>query len=451
MPHQAVNPYTFEKGLLYPDSTIDELAAAIDQGRRAQAAWGDISVTERAEYLPKLAAVLRRNVNTLATLATWEMGKHLREAKAEVEKCAACCDYFAEHGLVGLEDIVQVRGKGQARIGFRPLGIVFAVMPWNFPFWQVIRAAVPAVLAGNSVVLKHAQVVPGCAKALEDLFSEAGFPLGLFQNIYLSHNLTEEVLKHEAVTALTLTGSERAGQEVGMLAAKYVKKSVLELGGSDAFVVLADADIDLAAKSAAEARMINTGQSCVAAKRFIIEAPVYERFAVAFCHHLAAYTFRDPMDESVSFGPMVSESAAMHLQKQVDASLQAGATLRLKGGKGDGAFFFPTVLENIAPGMPAFEEEFFGPAASLFKAKDAADALRLANASPYGLGGSLWTADPEKGLAFAQRMQTGAVYINSIMKSDPALPFGGIKRSGHGRELSVFGLREFVNVQTVVF
>jgi succinate-semialdehyde dehydrogenase/glutarate-semialdehyde dehydrogenase len=323
-------------------------------------------------------------------------------------------------------------------------------MPWNFPFWQVVRAAVPALLAGNGVLLKHASSVPGCAGALEAVFAEAGLPNGLFQNIYLPHALTEDVLRHPAVAALTLTGSERAGQEVGMLAAKYLKKSVLELGGSDAFVVLADADVAAAAKAAATSRLINNGQSCVAAKRFIVEAPVYEAFADAFCQHLAAARVGDPMDKSTQLGPLISQQAALHLQEQVDKSLALGATLRLKGGNTYGAFFNPTVLENVHPGQPAFDEEFFGPAASLFKVKDADEALAIANASPYGLGGAVWTADLDKGRAFARQMQTGGVYLNSIMKSDPALPFGGVKRSGHGRELSTFGLHEFVNVQTLV-
>lgn len=451
MPFQATNPFTQEKGPLHADITPEALLDQLERTARAQARWADTSVAERVAFMPKLAAVLRSRAEELASLATWEMGKHVRESRSEVEKCASACDYYTEHGERFLADMPEMLKDGtQAAIGFRPLGTVFGVMPWNFPYWQAIRFAVPAVLAGNGGILKHADAVPGCAQALEDLFTEAGFPQDLFRNIYLPHDRTEEVLGHSAVAALTLTGSERAGASAGQLAAKYLKKQVLELGGSDPFVVLADADVEAAARAAAGARMINTGQSCVAAKRFIVVGEVYERFADIFCETLASYTFGDPMSDAINYGPLVRASAAEGLQKQVDKSLELGATLRLSGGHTQGAFFEPVVLENVRPGMPAFDEEFFGPAATLLRAKDEADALRLANASPYGLGGSLWTQNLDKGRAFARRMHTGCVYLNAIMKSDPALPFGGIKRSGHGRELSMFGLREFVNIQAIV-
>lgn len=451
MSFQATNPFTQEKGRLHADITPEALADQLERTARAQAQWADTNVAERVAFMPKLAAAMRVRAEELARLATWEMGKHVRESRSEVEKCASACDYYAEHGERFLADMQETLKDGtQAAIGFRPLGTVFGVMPWNFPYWQAIRFAVPAVLAGNGGILKHADAVPGCARALEDLFTEAGFPQDLFRNVYLPHDRTEEILSHPAIAALTLTGSERAGASAGQLAAKYLKKQVLELGGSDPLVVLADADVEAAAKAAAGARMINTGQSCVAAKRFIVVREVYDRFADIFCQTLASYTFGDPMDDAVNYGPLVRASAAEGLQKQVDKSVELGATLRLSGGHAEAAFFKPVVLENVRPGMPAFDEEFFGPAATLLLAEDEADALRLANASPYGLGGSLWTRDMEKGRAFARRMQTGCVYLNAIMKSDPVLPFGGIKRSGHGRELSMFGLREFVNIQAIV-
>ena len=451
MPFQATNPFSGENGPLFAETSPKLLAALLEKSAEAQKSWARLDASDRASYLPKLAAAIRGRSEELARLATWEMGKHIREARAEVEKCAKACDYYAERGAGFLQHMVETSGDGTpAAIGFRPLGTVFAIMPWNFPYWQVIRFAVPALLAGNAGLLKHADSVPGCAQALEDLFTEAGYPAGLFTNIYLPHDRTEEVLSHPAVAALTLTGSERAGQSAGMLAAKYLKKQVLELGGSDPFIVLADADIEKAAKSAAQARMINTGQSCIAAKRFIIEEAVYGRFADAFCGHLSRMTFGDPMDEAVSYGPLVHTGAAEGLQAQVDQSVAAGASVRLAGGKGEGAFFNPVVLEDVRPGQPAYDEELFGPVAVLYKAKDAEDTVRIANNSPYGLGGSLWTGDIEKGRSLARQVETGTVYLNDVMKSDPNLPFGGVKRSGHGRELSMFGLREFVNVQAVV-
>ncbi len=451
MTFRATNPYTGERGPGYAEHSSAEVAQKLALAAEAQAAWASLGPDARADYLARLARVLLERKPLLAELASWEMGKHLREAKAEVEKCAACCRYYAEHGPGLLAEVpTAMAGGGVAAVGFRPLGLVLAIMPWNFPFWQVVRAAVPALLAGNALVLKHAEVVPGCAQALEDAFEAAGFAPGLFTNLRLPHDRVEEVLAHPAVAALTLTGSERAGQAAGMLAAKYLKKQVLELGGSDAFVVLQDADLELAAAKAAESRMINTGQSCIAAKRFIVVKPLYEVFTALLCEQLGGLVMGDPMQADVHFGPLVHPKAAGHLANQVERAVAAGARVRLAGGHAGGAMFRPVVLADVGPGNPAFDEELFGPVAAVACAQDEADALRLANASAYGLGSSVWTRDRERGLAFARQMQCGGVYLNGVMKSDPALPFGGVKRSGHGRELAVFGLHEFVNVQAVV-
>ena len=451
MTFRATNPFTGEPGPSFGVHSPAETARKLAQAAEAQRGWAGISATERATYLQRLVKVLLERKPLLAELATWEMGKHLREAQAEVDKCAACAHYYADRGPALLADQpAEAVGGNEASVGFRPLGLVLAVMPWNFPYWQVMRAAVPALLAGNALVLKHAEVVPGCAQALEDAFAEAGFGQGLFTNLRLPHDRLEEVLAHEAVAALTLTGSERAGQAAGMLAAKYLKKQVLELGGSDAFVVLEDADLPMAAAKAAESRMINTGQSCIAAKRFIVVEPLYEAFTELLCKHLAALRLGDPMLAESDFGPLVHERAAKQLADQVERAVAAGASIMLAGGRAGGALFMPVVLADVCPGNPAFDEELFGPVAAVVRAKDEADALRLANASAYGLGGSVWTRDRARGLAFARQMQCGGVWLNAVMKSDPALPFGGIKRSGHGRELAVFGLHEFVNVQAVV-
>jgi len=449
MPYQATNPFTQQLGPLFATHTPPEIDQALTAAASGQQAWATTSVAERVALIGKLGAALRANAAYLAALATEEMGKHINEATAEVERSAEICDYYAQHGSASLEDVLVAHRSAHVR--YLPLGVVLVVMPWNFPYRQVIRAIVPTLLAGNAVVLKHADTIPACAHALEQTFVQAGFPARVFTNLRLSHEAIEQVLAHLAVAGLALTGSERAGRAVGMLPAKYLKKSVLELGGSDAFVVLADAHIDKAAEIAVASRMLNTGQSCIAAKRFIIEAPVYEAFATAFCNRLAALRFGNPADASVNHGPLVHVAAAAQLQQQMADSVSQGATIRLAGGHTQGAFFLPTVLENVRPGMPAYDQELFGPVASLFKAASPAHAIALANASPYGLGGTLFTADVAQGRALARGWHTGTVYINTLMKSDPALPFGGVKNSGHGRELSTYGLHSFTNVQAVAW
>jgi acyl-CoA reductase-like NAD-dependent aldehyde dehydrogenase len=336
-------------------------------------------------------------------------------------------------------------------VRFDPLGVVLAVMPWNFPFWQVIRCAVPALVAGNTVVLKHASNVPGCALALEAAFRNAGFPEGAFTTLQIPARAVGEVIAHPAVRAVSLTGSDAAGRQVAALAGASLKRTVLELGGSDAFVVLADADVEHAALQAALARTLNNGQSCIAAKRFIVEEPIAARFEMAFIAGMAALHMGDPRDREVHVGPLARPDLVDELEDQVRRTVAAGATLRLGGRRreGPGCFFPPTVLTGVEPGMAAFDEETFGPVAPVTRARDARHALELANRSRYGLGGSIWTGDVERGRALAARFEAGAVFVNETVKSDPRMPFGGVKCSGYGRELAAFGLREFVNVKTV--
>ena len=461
-PFQSRNPYSGVVSAHFAPISKTDLHAQLKLAGLAYTHWAHEAVATRASLFPHLAQLLRQESETLAQLATAEMGKHIREARAEVEKCAALCDFYAQEGAGYLADeaikgVTNTAGQpARALTAYQPLGVVFAIMPWNFPFWQVFRAAVPALLAGNGMLLKHAANVPRCALAMEDMFIRAGFPEHVFSTIFLPAGRTEEVLAHPTIAGLTLTGSEAAGRSAGSLAAKHLKKQVLELGGADPFIVLADADVDATAQRAAAARMINTGQSCIAAKRFIVDRTIAAPFAEAMAAALAAYTFGDPIDEAVNFGPLARPDLAQNLQAQVDASLALGATAYLSGGrpKGNGnqsTFFYPTLLTNIRPGMPAYNQELFGPVATLLVADNDAHALALANDHTLGLGASIWTADTSRALSLARSLEAGSVFINDIMHSDQRLAFGGIKNSGYGRELSAFGIREFVNVKSLVY
>jgi succinate-semialdehyde dehydrogenase/glutarate-semialdehyde dehydrogenase len=382
---------------------------------------------------------------------TDEMGKVKSEAMAEVEKCALACDYYAEHAEGFLEDEPLNAPEGEAYIAYDPIGPVLAVMPWNFPFWQVIRFAAPNLMAGNVGILKHAPNVPQCALAVEEIFREAGFPEHAFQTLLVSHHKVSSLLEDRRIKAATLTGSDAAGSKVAQKAGEQIKKTVLELGGSDPFIVLADADIDLAADVGVKARMINCGQSCIAAKRFIVHQSVYDDFITVFMQKMQQLKQGNPNDEGTDYGPMAREDLAKKLLTQVTKSVEKGAKVLLGGDRPDkkGAFFNATVLANITPGMPAYHEELFGPVATVFVVKDDDEAVRLANDTPYGLGGSVWTRDIERGKRMVRRVEAGAVYINKMMASHPAIPFGGIKLSGYGRELSHLGIREFVNQKTV--
>jgi len=425
--------------------------AALARAVTAFASWRARSFDERAAYLRKTAAALRAEKPHLALLATREMGKTLVEAEAEIEKCAWCCEYYAQEAATHLADRPEPSNAAESYVAFRPLGVLLAIMPWNFPYWQLFRAAAPALMAGNVVVLKHAANVSGCALAIEDVFRNAGLPDGAFATLLVAGSEMEHVVADPRVAAVTLTGSEGAGSAVAATAGKHLKKTVLELGGSDAFIVLADADVAAAAKTATRARFQNNGQSCIAAKRFIVDDAVYDAFLAAFTAHARELVIGDPADARTTLGPLARADLRETLERQVAESLARGARLALGGKRVDrpGYYFEATILADVTPGMAVFDEETFGPVAAVVRARDADDAVRLANLSDFGLGGNLWTRDVARGKALAVRLESGAVFINGMTASDPRLPFGGIKKSGYGRELSAFGIREFVNVQTV--
>jgi succinate-semialdehyde dehydrogenase/glutarate-semialdehyde dehydrogenase len=448
---ETLDPATGRTLATYEEHGRDAIDAALARAVEEFASWRHKSFEERGALLRAVAKTLRDRKPELATLATREMGKTLAEAEAEVEKCATACEHYADRGAGYLANDVVASNAARSYVAFRPLGVLLAIMPWNFPYWQVFRAAAPAMMAGNVVVLKHAANVTGCALAIERLFREAGFPEGAFATLVVAGRDMEAIVADPRVAAVTLTGSEGAGSAVAATAGKHLKKTVLELGGSDAFIVLADADIEAAAKTAVKARFQNNGQSCIAAKRFIVEAPVYAAFLDAFERETRTLRAGNPLDRTTTLGPLARADLRDALDKQVRDSVAAGARV-VTGGKhidGPGAFYEPTILADVKPGMVAFEEETFGPVAAVVEARDADDAVALANASQYGLGGNLWTRDIGRAEALAARLESGAVFINGMTASDPRLPFGGVKKSGYGRELSAFGIHEFVNVQTV--
>lgn len=423
--------------------------AAVTRSQTAFREWSARSFEERAPVLVNAAAILDDKKEALGRLITREMGKPLTEAIAEVEKCAWVCRYYAENAAAFLTDEIISTEYQHSVVRYQPIGTVLAIMPWNFPFWQVFRFAAPTLMAGNTALLKHASNVCGCSLAIQTVFEEAGAPAGVFQSLLVKSDAIASLLENDAVQAVSLTGSEQAGVSVAAKAGAQIKKSVLELGGSDAFVVLADADVEKAAKTAVDARFQNAGQSCIAAKRFIIHHEIYDHFVTAVRQRVAALVQGDPLDPASKMGPLARPDLAASLRDQLDASVAAGAVL-LEGGRFDGANVDAILLGDVTPGMPAFDEETFGPLMALVKAESDDHALALANQSRFGLGGSVWTNDTEKGFAFAGKMQSGAVFVNGMVKSDPRLPFGGIKKSGYGRELSAAGIREFVNVKTVV-
>ncbi len=379
------------------------------------------------------------------------MGKPIAQALSEVEKCAWSCDYFAEHAAALLADRPVESNATRSAVAFRPLGVIFAIMPWNFPYWQVFRAAAPTLMAGNAVALKHADSTTRCALEIERIFTEAGAPEGLFSTLLIENETADERISDERIAGVTLTGSERAGVAVASAAGAALKKCVLELGGSDPFIVLGDADLDLAVTFAVRARFQNNGQSCIAAKRFIVEDRLYDRFVRDFADASALQRVGNPMDPQTQLGPCARRDLRDSLERQITKSVAAGARIAT-GGKPverDGFFFEPTIVADVAEGMPMFEEETFGPAAAVARARDAAHAIELANDSSFGLGANIWTRDVDGATRMAAQLESGMVFINGMVASDPRLPFGGVKRSGYGRELSEFGIHEFVNIQTV--
>jgi succinate-semialdehyde dehydrogenase/glutarate-semialdehyde dehydrogenase len=450
-PMRSINPATEEIIREYPEHQPEHVQRTLERANAAFGGWRKCSFVERADLMQRAAQVLRSRKDEFARLMTLEMGKPIAGAEAEVEKCAVCCDYFAGNAerLLAIEHAQTDATRSYAR--FDPVGAVLAIMPWNFPFWQVFRFAAPGLMAGNVGVLKHAANVPGCALAIEDVFRQAGFAEGVFSTLLINRQTTEQLIDNPAIRAVTLTGSGAAGMSVGSRAGKALKKSVLELGGSDPFIVLRDVDVEKTAEAAANARCINSGQSCIAAKRFIVDETIAAQFEEAFAEKMRNLKVGDPTDRSTEVGPMARLDLLEDLHRQVQESVSEGAKL-LTGGKRvsrKGYFYEPTVLANVRPGMIAFDEETFGPVAAVIRAKDADDAVRLANHSRYGLGASIWTNDIELAERMAGDIEAGCVFVNGAVKSDPRLPFGGVKESGYGRELAEPGIKEFVNIKTI--
>jgi len=451
MPIATINPATGETlETFQPLSTAEieqklELAVTTFRGERKT------PFAERARRMLKAAQILERDKEKFAHLMTLEMGKPYKAAVAEALKCTTACRYYAENAEQILADEVIETGARKTFIRYRPIGPILAVMPWNFPFWQVIRFAAPALMAGNVGLLKHASNVPQCALAIEGIFLEAGFPAGAFQTLLIGSQQVDAILNDPRVVAATLTGSEQAGIEVGIAAAKRIKKVVLELGGSDPFIVMPSADLDSAVATAVEARVINNGQSCIAAKRFIVHESIAPDFEKKFVTRMKNLRIGDPFDEKTELGPLATASAVKDLDADVQKSIKAGAKLLTGGHKLElpGNYYAPTVLTDIPKQSPAYREEFFGPVASLFRVKDIDEAIRLANDSRFGLGASAWTADDRERERFINELESGMVFINKMVASDARIPFGGVKSSGHGRELSANGIREFMNIKTV--
>jgi len=448
---RSINPADGRPFAEYANHDSAEVVRRLDAAGLAFDAWRRSTLEDRGARLRAVAARLRAERSLFARLMSLEMGKPIVQSEAEVDKCAWVCEHCAEHGAADLAPLPAASDATRSFVRFDPLGVVLAVMPWNFPLWQVFRCAAPALMAGNAVALKHASNVPGCALAIERVWLESGLPPGVFTTLLVPAAEVAGLIDHPAVRAVSLTGSESAGIGVAAHAGAALKKTVLELGGSDAFIVLADADPVAAARAAVAARVINNGQSCIAAKRFIVEEAVANAFEAEFTRRTAELRVGDPLDRATDVGPLARADLRDELHDQVARSVAAGARL-VTGGTplpGPGFFYRPAVLTGVRPGMAAFDEETFGPLAALIRARDPDDALALANASRFGLGASLWCGDPGRAEALAARIEAGAVFVNGPVKSDPRLPFGGIKRSGYGRELSTFGIREFVNIKTV--
>lgn len=448
---ESINPATGELLKNYEPWRDAQLEAALAESAAAAPAWRATAFEERARLMRNAAAELRRHAARYGALAALEMGKLLKEARAEVEKCAWGCEYYAGQAAEFLKDEKIETDAGSSYIAYLPLGTVLAVMPWNFPFWQVFRAAAPALMAGNTMVLKHSSNVPQCALAIEEIFRAAGFPAGVFRTLMIPAARAEQLIADPRIHAVTLTGSEAAGRRIAAAAGAALKKTVLELGGSDAFVVLADADLEQAASVGVTARFQNCGQSCIAAKRFILVPEIADRFIALFRQKAEALKAGDPMKADTTLAPLARADLRAQLHRQVADSIQAGARAVFGCAPiaGPGYFYQPSLLDHVRPGMRAYEEELFGPVAIVIRANDEADALRIANDNRYGLGASVWTADAARGERFARRIQSGASFVNGMVKSDPRLPFGGVKASGYGRELSIHGIREFVNIKTV--
>jgi succinate-semialdehyde dehydrogenase/glutarate-semialdehyde dehydrogenase len=452
MAMESTNPTTDEIIATYEEMSQDEVDQILELSQEVFLEWRTKPVAERIEPLRRAAAVLRERTEDLARLMTLEMGKPITQARSEVEKCAWVCDYYADSGPSFLEPQVIETDARRSYVAFEPLGTVLAIMPWNFPLWQVFRFIAPGLTAGNAGVLKHASNVQGCAAAIEETLSVAGYPQGLFRNLIVGSRAMEPVIGHPAIKAVTLTGSTPAGQAIARQAGSLLKKTVLELGGSYPYVVLEDADLDAAVAACVTGRMINNGQSCIAAKRFIVPRSIVTDFEERLVAGMRAQTMGDPLDEATTLGPMARADLRDELHEQVTRSVEAGARCLLGGEipEGPGAFYPATVLSNVGAGMPAYAEELFGPVAAILPVDSEQEALRVANDSEFGLGAAVFTRDLARGEEIAARhLEAGSCFVNAFVRSDPRLPFGGIKASGYGRELGSFGIHEFVNIKTV--
>jgi succinate-semialdehyde dehydrogenase/glutarate-semialdehyde dehydrogenase len=448
----AINPVNGEKLKEYGEPAWEQVVQKIEQTYKTWLTWRRTSHDKRSELLVNMGNVLRNRSEEFAILMAREMGKPVKQGRDEIEKCALCCDYYAMNGAAHLTDQVIATGASKSFVTFQPLGVVLAIMPWNFPFWQVFRFLAPALAAGNCSVLKHASNVPGCAIAIEEVVNEAGFPNHVFQSLLIRSAMVDKIIEHPLIKAVTLTGSIDAGRQVAQKAGSMIKKTVLELGGSDAYIVLEDADVEYAAEICVNSRIINSGQSCIAAKRFIVVESVLNEFTSWFYRKMRAKKVGDPLDPSTDIGPQARQDLRDQLHSQVEMSIKKGAKCILGGEIPDGnnAFYPATILTGVRPGMPAYEEELFGPVAAIIAARDEEDAIRIANDSAFGLGAALFTIDVDKGERIAAtELQAGFCNVNHQVQSDPRLPFGGINQSGYGRELGEFGIREFVNIKTV--
>jgi len=451
MPIQSTNPFTEAVEKTFDEHTPEQVEAILAQAQSTFLEWRQTSFAHRKELMLKAAEILKADAEKYGKIITQEMGKPLTQAKAEVEKCAWVCEYYANEAENMLAKEMAETDASESYVRFDPLGIVLAVMPWNYPFWQVLRFAAPALMAGNVGLLKHASNVPASALAIQEVFERAGFPKGAFTTLLVGSSKVEGIIQDERVKATTLTGSEYAGSQVAMQSGKEIKPTVLELGGSDPFIVFADADISHTCETAVKARLQNAGQSCIAAKRFILVKEIADEFIESYKQKYEQAIMGDPMDKKTTIGPLATEKIRDEIAEQVSKSVEAGAKI-ITGGKVPemkGWFYSPTILADVQKGMPCYSEEIFGPVATIIIVDNEEEAIKVANDSEFGLGSSLWTADKEKIEKYIPQIEAGAVFVNGMVKSDPRLPFGGIKKSGFGRELSHYGIKEFVNIKTV--
>lgn len=450
---ETMDPSTGKVLNLYKEMSVDRVNAIIDEVASAAPQWQSTSFTNRSSLMKRCAEILRDQAKPLAELMAQEMGKTLKSGLGEIEKCAWGCDYYAENAEIFLASEIVQTGAQKSMITFQPLGVVLAIMPWNFPFWQVFRFAAPTLMAGNVALLKHASNTTGCALAIETLFEQAGFPKNVFRTLIASNELIDDRIAHPKIAAVTLTGSVTAGKIVASIAGAHLKKQVLELGGSDPYLILEDADLEQAVKICVASRLTNAGQSCVAAKRFIVPNSIKSAFEEQFVEKMRSIKMGNPFKDDVDMGPQARYDLRDKLHQQVMTSIEAGAKCLLGGTipNMDGAYYPPTVLTDVSAGMPAYDEELFGPVAAIISVENEQEAIRIANDTSFGLGAAIFTQNLEKAETIAvQHLQAGMCFVNGLVKSDPRLPFGGIKESGYGRELSAFGIREFVNVKSVV-